>query len=1178
MLTRRKFASRQLAAEVRQVAGPNAILNSSCSRVMAACVATLVSAMQSSADTIKVVQPTDHLDAPLPSLFRDPPEEAKPRTWWHWMNGNVTREGITADLEWMKRAGIGGFQLFDATVGTPQFIDSRVGYMTPQWQALLRHAAHEADRLGLEMGIAASPGFSETGGPWVAPKAAMKKLVWSEMVVGPGKVLQLLPRPPSVNGRFQDIPQSSEDVLKVPTPHIPGAKDTAAAAPTVPLQEFYADAVVIAVRNPDEAPPASTAAVISSDAGHVDGPALTDLDVSTTISLRFEPGVNSRFIRFDFQQPFTATTLTIAEAVGPYSSGLTAGVIEVSADGNAWTYVATIDPRSVVAGTSPQRTYSFPAVVGRAFRVTLSAPKSGLLEQWLDTPAKHAVGLSTLRFGNAARVNRWEEKAQFGSMIISDLWPTPAADPTSIMLSNDVIDLTSHLRADGRLDWTAPAGTWSIIRFGYSLTGATNHPAQPEGMGYEVDKLSASHVEDYLDTYLRQLRQAVGPYFGQTLNHLVMDSWEAGLENWTDNFLAEFKVRRGYDAIRYLPVLTGRVIDSAEVSERFLWDYRRTIADLLAANHYRLATRYAAQHGFGVYAEAMGVGGPTTGDGLQNKGAVTIPMAEFWTTSSGGAIAAPYIADVREAVSATHIYGKQLTAAEAFTTLPTSIAPDLPAWGQSPFDLKPIADRAFALGVNRMVLHTSVHQPFVDEAHKPGLTMGGFGQHFTRNMTWAEQAGAWNGYLARCSYMLQRGQAVADILYYYGEGAPATVPFWKPTVPAAPAGYSYDWVDANALLTRVSAKHGRVVLPDGMSYGVLVLPEGVDHITYAVLRKLRELVAAGVTLVAPRPIASPSLADQLSHEGAMRGMVAELWGSIDGKVVTSHRFGKGIMHWGPTLGDLLKSKNIAADFEYTSTQGDPKLAWTHRRSGAIDIYFISNQENRRLDLSASFRVSGVAAELWYPDRGKIEPTSYRLDSARESVPLKLDPYGSVFVVFRRPTADSFELPVIPTRQRVLPFNGPWEVHFPKHWGAPPLVQFTELVSWSDHPDAGVKYFSGTATYTSEFTIPTIAEGARYLIDLGEVKSLAEISVNGYPVGEVFWKPPFRADVTSLVHAGSNSLAVAVTNLWPNRMIGDQQPGNARRFTFTDFIPFTKDSPLLRSGLLGPVSLIETTQP
>jgi hypothetical protein len=1103
--------------------------------------------------------------------FKDPPDSAKPRVWWHWLNGNVTKEGITADLEWMKRVGIAGMQMFDGSLGVPLFVDKRLVWMTPEWKDAFRHAAAEADRLGLEMAMAASGGWSETGGPWVKPEEGMKKVVWSETRVdGPRRFSGALPPPPTVNGRFQDM--AVPPAIEFPSPtDLPGAKTIPPSPPPSPDPTHYADTAVLAYRVPDdEVRVVDAPSRVITSGGDIDMAALVDGSFGRTVALPIPPDRGPAWIQAEFAQPLRAQAFTIAMAAGRGFFGATPpnGQVQASQDGTSWVTLVTLPGPEPLFGGFPIRTYSFPPTTAKWYRVVFRAPPPNPLAALLSLPPVRQFDIAEMELHSGPRVHMWEDKASFAALIEASTAATPRVAPDQAIARRDVIDLTAKMGKDGALDWDVPAGKWVLLRMGYSLTGTKNHPATPEATGYEVDKLSRKHVDAYFRSYVGHVSEAAGPYFGKSFRYFLMDSWEAGQANWTQDMIAEFRTRRGYDPTPYLPVLTGRVVESADVSDRFLWDFRRTIADLLADNHYGAATEYLHQRGVGLYAEAMGTGLPTTGDALLNKGRVDIPMGEFWVPQPGEGDRPEHPPDVREAASAAHIYGKTLAAAEAFTSMPT-----VPGWGQAPSYLKPIADRYFAMGLNRVVFHTSDHQPFVDEAHKPGITLGPFGQHYTRNITWAEQAVAWNAYLSRCSYLLQQGLFVGDIAYFYGEGAPVSAPFWKKLEPAPPAGYNYDYVNADVLLNRMSVKDGRLALPDGMSYRVLVLPEDVHHLTLPVLRKIRDLVAAGATVVAPKPKGTPSLMGYPASEDEARAIANEVWGAVDGKNVTRSEYGKGQVYWGLSIDEVLAEEKVAPDFQHNRPQIDTSLVWIHRRAGDADIYFVGNQRDRAENVLASFRVEGQDAELWHPDTGAIEPSSYAIANGRTTVPVHLDPHGSVFVVFRRAaSAPARTLP--PLRSTVLTtLAGPWSVSFPANWGAPPQVQLTALTSWTASPDPGVKYFSGTATYTKEFQAPPawFGAGKRVTLDLGQVKEIAEVSVNGKPYG-ILWKPPFRADVTGTLKPGPNRVEIRVTNLWPNRMIGDLQPSATKTYTFTDYKPYTKDSPLLESGLLGPVTL------
>jgi hypothetical protein len=1073
------------------------------------------------------------------------------------MNGNVTREGITLDLEWMRRVGIGGVQNFDANIGNirageqgmPQHVEKRIVYHSPEWKELLRHAAAECDRLGLEMTMHSSGGWSETGGPWVKPEEAMKKLVWTETrVTGPKRFSGTLAPPPSVNGPFQDLPYRRP--FRPPSPPEPGPPD-----PT-----HYGDSAVVAFREPvGEGSMAQARPKVTRSGGDFDTALLFDGDLVRTVALPLPEGGAPAFLQYEFAEPFPSRAVTIAAS----GAGMPTGSLQASDDGRAFRTLVSLPGPS--GRSLPVRTYAFPETRARFYRAVFTeVPRARFAA--LGPPPPPKVEVAEVLLSPGARVNRWEEKAGFGLLLEYDSVGTPPVPPTAAIPRTEVVDLTSRMGKDGRLEWDVPEGRWVVLRMGYSLTGAKNNPAPREATGYEVDKLNPAHVESYLAGYLDPIAEAMGPLFGKSLRYLLIDSWEAGLQNWTEAMLEEFARRRGYDAKPYLPVLTGRVVDSADVSERFLWDFRRTIADMLAEYHYAKPAELLRRRGLKLYAEAAGTGSPMLQDALQNKGLVDIPMGEFWTLLPGEGHRASHVTDVREAASAAHIYGKPLVATESFTSF-------VPGWNDTPSSLKWLGDHFMAMGVNLFVIHTSVHQPFVDRA--PGFTLGPFGQHYSRHNTWAEQSKAWISYLTRASYLLQQGLFVGDIAYYYGEGAPATVYKGPQTTPAPapPEGHAYDYLDTEVLLTRMSVKEGRLTLPDGMSYRVLVLPDGLERLTPPVMRKLRDLVAAGATVVGPKPQGSPSLVGYPGSDDEVRALANEVWGACDGRTITEHAYGKGKVHCGRPLAEVLAALATPPDVEYTRPTFDTTLDFLHRRLGDIDVYFIANQKDRREDVSVRFRVAGRAAELWQPETGEIGPAAYSIADGRTTVPLSLGPHESVFVVFREAATTPSRVVPRPVSTEVATIEGPWDVSFPSDRGAPPKVRLDRLDSWTTHAEAGVRHFSGTATYTKdvEASRDWFRPGARLVLDLGRVKEIAEVKVNGRPAG-IAWRRPFRVDVTGSLRPGANRIEVQVTNLWVNRLVGDEQPRVEKRYTFSTFKPYTKDSPLVESGLLGPVTL------
>jgi hypothetical protein len=1075
--------------------------------------------------------------------FAEPPADAKPRVWWHWMNGNITQDGITRDLEWMHRIGIGGVQNFDAALGTPQIVKERLVFMEPAWRDAFRHAVQTADRLGMELSIAGSPGWSESGGPWVKPEQAMKKLVWSELRVAGGQRFRgVLPMPPSNTGRYQDQPLGA------------GITEESAA----PVRGFYRDVAVIAYPLP-VARASPLKATLTSSAGPVDSAILADESLTKGVTLPFPRDGSAAWLRWDMGSAQVVRALTLAFGDTPQFEFLIdtrriQAVLEASDDGVQYRRLATLNDSSV-----GQRTISFAPVTARYFRLLLPTPPKAAMPFDLPgivVPASAAQILTECVLLAEPRVNRAEEKAAFFIGTDLESATTPALPRSEAVRGDRVIDLTARLQPDGSIDWVVPSGQWTVLRFGYSLIGITNHPASPEGTGPEVDKLSSAHVKDYARIYLDKYFAFLGAQLMGTrgLHGMVNDSWEAGAQNWTDALPVEFRSRRGYDLLRWMPALTGRIVDSAAASDAFLWDFRRTLGEMLAEYHYGQIGSLLKARGMIHYVESHEAGRAFVGDGMDVKRNASVPMSATWV--GGRNPPEGHDADVRESASVAHLYGQNLVAAESLTTAG-------PAFAYAPADLKATADRMLANGLNRFVIHTSAHQPLADKA--PGVTLGPFGQYFTRHETWAEQAGPWVSYLARSAYLLQQGRFVADVLYYYGEDSNITALFGR-TAPAVPAGYAYDFANPHAL-TLLSVDEGALVTASGMRYRVLALDPRTQWMSLEVLRRIAALVEAGATVVGSKPLRSPSLTDDAA---AFRRLSDAVWGR--GAGADNHAYGKGRAIRTGTLADALRELGIAPDFSYSRPSTDAQLVHVHRRLDAGDLYFVSNRDAAPATVEASFRVAGRAPELWYAESGRRVPASFRVEAGRTIVPLQLEAQGAVFIVFREPTAAMERRLPAASRHVVANLDGPWQLEFQPGRGAPAQAALTQLASWTLHADPGIRYFSGTASYHRKLQVPGewLERGARLEVDLGKVRNLAEVIVNGTSQG-VLWHAPFLADVTHALKVGENSLEIRVTNLWPNRMIGDRQPG-ATQVSFATLDPYKADSPLLESGLLGPVRI------
>jgi hypothetical protein len=776
----------------------------------------------------------------------------------------------------------------------------------------------------------------------------------------------------------------------------------------------------------------------------------------------------------------------------------------------------------------------------------------------------------------------------------------PAVTEGAAIASDKILDLTDRLGADGRLTWTAPPGNWTILRFGRTSTGANTRPAPAPGLGLESDKFDKAALDAHCEQFVGALLREIGPGkrrdAGWTSLHI--DSWEMGAQNWTAAFRKEFRSRCGYDLLRYLPVFSGRIVDSREISERFLWDVRQTAQELVLENHAQHLKALGRKHGLGLSIEPYDMN-PTAD---LNLGAVAdVPMCEFWAQG----FETWYTCF--EAASIAHTGGKTIVAAESFTSS------DKERWRFHPASLKALGDWAFCSGVNRIVFHRYAHQPWLDRW--PGMTMGPYGVHWERTQTWWEMVDEYHRYLARCQLMLRQGVAVADILYLTPEGAPLA---FRPPASAVRGNppdhreYNFDACSPETLMARAKVKHGQIVFAGGTSYRLLALPN-VDTMTPELLRKVKELIRAGATVVGAPPRKSPSLSGYPQCDDEVQKLAIEIWGvgameqwsdwkhPIPGAPIhhsttpfPHRRLGKGRVIWGGELAKdsgtnefenvypdyaglaaLLRADGVPPDFE-----SDGPLRYTHRRDGKTDIYFVANRSAGIATMTARFRGTGKAPELWSPLTGKTRRAQvWKERDGQTFVPLRLETHDSLFVVFHQ----SAKAPDDEAGRNwdeyvtVGEVSGRWEVSFQPGRAAPDKLTFDTLTDWSKHSNPGVKFFSGVATYRTKFnwTPQQSAIGNRQspiFLDLGRVEVMARVKVNGKEVGTV-WKAPFRVDVTGALRSGENQLQIEVANLWPNRLIGDAALPKNQRVAWTTWNPFTKDTELLESGLLGPIALV-----
>lgn len=1080
-------------------------------------------------------------DDPLAAGFAEPPAEARPLAWWHWMDGNITGQGIDQDIAWFKRIGLGGVQNFDAGLRTPTIVDQRITYMSPQWKAAFRHAVEQADAQGLSYGTAASPGWSETGGPWVSPQDGMKKLVWSEAIVAGGTHGIHLPDLPSVAGPYQQLPRGDGE--------LPGG-----------AKRLSQDARVLAY--PVDAPSRAPAPGVAVSGYPIDGDTLADPRATTSISVPAGTPEQPTDVTLRYPSPQTiqSATFFMAGAAVPFQAPRFAPTLEAYVDGT-WRTLATLPIEPVPT------TVSFAPVQAEAFRLVLrdnphhvrpviDNPAPGV-DVGVDTHgAARLVELTTFALSGAAQVNRFQAKAGFATAPDYYQLGEPQQDARGIDPAK-VRDLTAQLRADGTLDWTPPPGHWRVLRLGYSLLGTTNHPAPAEATGLEVDKYDPAAVERYFSTYLSMYKAAVGPeLFGKRgLQTLVTDSIESGNANWTPSIIADFRRLRGYDPTPFLPALTGVIVGSRTASDGFLYDWRRTLTDLLTSAHYGTIARLAKAQQLTLFGEALETGRPQLGDDLAMRSHADIPMAALWTFNPAVGPNPAYVGDMRGAASVAHVYGRRHAAAETMTA-------GLASYAFAPSDLKRVIDLAFASGINRPVIHSSVHQPSDDK--QPGLTLSGFGQYFNRHETWAEYAKPWVDYIARSSFLLQQGRNVADVAWFIGEEAPVTAQWANGTLGAGPATHAYDYVNAGMLAQEFSVDHGELVTRGGARYRALYLGGSSQQMTLPTLQAIARLVQAGATVIGTAPVGTPSLADE---RDAFEALTAQLWGERasagTGRVVATRDLSTG-----------LAAAGIAADVSVEPASPDGIPSFVHRQLAQGHLYYLHTTAMRPTQIEASFRVTGYAPELWRADTGTGTPLAYTVRDGRTVVPLDLQPEDAVFVLFRRATdAPSRQLPaarVVDT----IDLSGDWDVAFTANRDAPPALHMPALMPWNRSDDARMRFHSGTAVYTRQFDL-TKAPAAGMRLDLGGIGDIARVTVNGQVQGSV-WHAPWRLDIGPALHQGRNTVRIEVTNLWVNRLIGDAQPG-AKATTFTTAIAYRADAPLRPSGLLGPV-LLQTLAP
>ncbi len=889
-----------------------------------------------------------HEPAAFERAFASPPDDARAWVFWFWSDGNITREGITADLEAMKRAGIAGVLIMEVDQGVPK---GPVRMVTQEWRDMFAFATSEAKRLGLQMIMNNDPGWTGSGGPWNTPENSMQKVVWTERrVSGPAAFDAALEQPQTIEGFYRDIA-----VLAFPTP----VSETGAMRDHKPVITTNAGA---------------TAAELSAlaDGGKKSGALLG----------RPNNGDEWPYVQFAFPEPYEACSLEVTVGFAKRKPGATARILcalQASDDGRVFREIARTHANSPAKEFAPAK--------AKIFRVVLSGNDASL----------DGLRVNEITLSPVFRIDDYAKKSGLG--LAASPADAPGATAGMSVSKNKILDLTARLR-DGHLQWSVPEGDWTILRFGHTSTGKNNYPAPSDARGLEVDKLSAAALDKHFDGFLGKLiatTDAAGTGAGAFAG-VHIDSWEVGYQNWTARFRSEFERLRGYDLLPWLPALTGRVVGDAGMSERFLWDMRRTISDLLNENYAGRMAALARKHGKFFSLEGYR-NGPF--DPLTYTGRADLPMGEFWVSPDPENLHT----SVKMMASAGHIYGKTVIAAEAFTATDLNSKHRL-----HPYAAKAVGDAAFCAGINHFIVHRYSLQPWTDD-RKPGMTMGPWGWEYERTATWWEQSRPWHDYVARCQHMLRQGLFVADICYLQSEEGIKNPPLLKEVMPAPPKGYDYDFCSGEVVLTRMSVKDGRLTLPDGMSYRVLVMPQQ-RLMTPALLGRLRDLVRDGATVFGAPPLRSPSLRDYPACDAEVRKLVAEVWGDCDGVRVKERKFGRGRVVWGRSLAETLLDAGATPDFVYRENKYEddasppaksgPRVHFIHRTTPEREIYFVANLEAEAVDVRAVFRAGKGRPQLWHPERGSIEEIPvYETDGGHARMPLRLGPRESVFVVFQK---------------------------------------------------------------------------------------------------------------------------------------------------------------------------------
>lgn len=989
--------------------------------------------------------------------------------YWYWISDNISKEGVVKDLQAMKSVGIN--KAFIGNIGLNDVPYGKVKFMSDEWWDILHTALKTATELNIEIGIFNSPGWSQSGGPWVKPEQSMRYLSHESIVVEGGKRMEI------------DLPyiEGGQDVKVLAYPYISSN-----------IQEWHLSK-------------------------KEDG--ICELYMNVSDSLKYVRSI-------------------IIDTKSKIKTNATLYAIENNHFIKIKSFEIDRTNYNVNVGFIP---YS-PIVI------SIPENKSKQYKLVLDGKGK---GELSIKLSDKSYIERYPEKTlakmfQYPLPMWEDyMWDKQVDNNDLKVLKQQVLDLTANVTSEGRLNWNVPDGKWNIVRYAMITTSQTNSPASPEATGLEIDKMSKEHINYHFNSFLGKILDRIPVQDRKCFKVAVMDSYETGGLNWTDDMEKSFIDEYGYSPIPFLPVSHGEVIENTDISNRFLWDFRRLIANRVAYDYVGGLREICHKNGLTTWLENYGHWGFPS-EFLQYGGQSDEVAGEYWSEGTLGDI------ENRAASSFAHIYGKKKVWAESFTAAGKEFS-------RYPYVMKQRGDRFFTEGINSSLLHVYVHQP---DDNLPGVNAW-FGNEFNRNNTWFSHLDVFIQYLKRCNLMLQQGNYIADVAYFIGEDVPKMTGVQNPELPK---GYSFDYINAEVLMKYASVKDGSLILDSGMKYKVLVLPEQTT-MRPELLEKLRDFVNNGLVILGPSPTSSPSLEGYPKSDKIVKSISEEMWSSKK-KV---NKYGKGLVYQnGCSLDKVLNEIGIIPDM-FTSEKDS--VLFIHRQLNDGDIYFVSNQSESRIEFSPSFRVEGKQPELWNPITAEIRKLpEYDNESGRTIVPLMLEPLESVFVIFREVDSSDNTVSTNYPEFEYCDISGPWQLIFDKRKGESNNVfELDSLIDWSLSNDNRIRYFSGKASYKTTFNIENI-KGKYFYIDLGKVMVMAKVRLNGHYIGGV-WTSPYRLPITDVLKEGKNILEIEVVNNWMNTLIGDLNVPKEERYGETFVVTWSKNSSLQSSGLIGPVKIM-----